>query len=175
MEPVRNNQRDGMHRTQIDHGRTNYFPNTLGLGCPVLAPESAAGYVHYPQAVEGPKVHRRSEKFKDYFSQARLFYNSMTPFERQHMIDAARFELGRVESPVVRQRMVALFDLVDRELATRVAERIGIMPPSGAGVEISDAWGVILRREEHPVAEGRWVETSPALSQSNTVQNTIRS
>ena len=46
---VRNNQRDGIHRTQIDHGRTSYFPNSLGLGCPVLAPESAGGYVHYPE------------------------------------------------------------------------------------------------------------------------------
>jgi catalase len=173
--PVRNNQRDGIHRTQIDHGRANYFPNSLGLGCPVLAPESAGGYAHYPEQVEGPKVRRRSEKFKDYFSQARLFYSSMSPFEKQHMVDAARFELGRVESPVVRQRMVALFDLVDRELATRVAERIGVTPPTGPGVEISDASGVILHRQEPPVEAGRWVDTSPALSQMNTVKNSIKS
>jgi catalase len=175
MAPVRNNQRDGMHRTQIDHGRTNYFPNTLGLGCPVLAPESAAGYVHYPQVVEGPKVRRRSEKFKDYFSQARLFYNSMSPYEKQHMIDAARFELGRVESPVVRQRMVAMFDLIDREMAVQVAERIGVTPPTGPGVEIGDAAGVVLRRIEPHVVKGRWVEVSPALSEMNTDKTSIKS
>jgi catalase len=173
--PVRNNQRDGMHRTQIDHGRTAYYPNSLGLGCPVLAPESAGGYVNYPEQVEGPKVRRRSEKFKDYFSQARLFYNSMTAFEKQHMIDAARFELGRVESPVVRQRMVALFDLVDRELATRVAERIGVTPPTGSGVEISDASGVVLQRMEPTVEDGRWVDVSPALSQMNTARDSVKS
>jgi catalase len=173
--PVRNNQRDGMHRTQIDHGRTNYFPNSLGLGCPVLAPESASGYVHHPESVDGPKIRRRSEKFKDYFSQARLFYTSMAPIEQQHIIDAARFELGRVESPVVRQRMVAMFDLVDRDLAVHVAERIGIAPPTGPGVELRDAAGEVLRRIEPPVEEGRWVEESPKLSQMNTVKNSIKS
>jgi catalase len=173
--PVRNNQRDGIHRSQIDHGRAAYFPNTLGLGCPVLATESTGGYVNYPEPVEGPKIRRRSEKFKDYFSQARLFFSSMSPIEKQHMIDAARFELGRVESPVVRQRMVALFDLVDRELATAVAERIGVTPPTGAGVEIRDASGVVLQRQEPAVEDGRWIEVSPALSQMNRVKNSIKS
>ncbi|MDQ6675134.1 MAG: catalase [Chloroflexota bacterium] len=173
--PVRNNQRDGMHRAQIDHGRTSYFPNSLGLGCPVLAPGSEGGYVHYPEHVEGQKVRRRSERFKDYFSQARLFFNSMSDPEKQHIIDAARFELGRVESPVVRERMIAIFDLVDRELATRVAERIGVLPPIGPGVEVRDASGVVLQRLEPPVEDGRWVEQSAALSQMNTVKGTIKS
>ena len=34
--PVRNNQRCGLHRTQIDHGRARYFRSLLGLGSPVL-------------------------------------------------------------------------------------------------------------------------------------------
>jgi catalase len=173
--PVRNNQRDGFHRTQIDHGRTAYFPNTLGLGCPALAPAEDGAYVHYPEPVEGVKIRRRSEKFKDYFSQARLFYNSLSDTEKYHLIDAARFELGRVESPVVRQRMVALFDLVDRELATRVAERIGVQPPTGEGVEIRDAAGEVLRRVELQPEPGVWVEASPALSQMQTVKGTIKS
>jgi catalase len=173
--PVRNNQRDGIHRTQIDHGRTNYFPNSLGLGCPVLAPESAGGYVHYPQEVDGQKIRRRTETFKDYFSQARLFFNSMSDPEKQHIVDAARFELGRVESPLVRERMVALFDLIDRDLATRVAERIGVQPPTGDGVEIRDAAGELLRRVEVKAQQGRAVEVSPALSQMNTVKGSAKS
>jgi catalase len=172
--PVRNNQRDGFHRDQIDHGRTAYFPNTLGLGCPVLA-TSTDGYVHFPQAVDGEKIRRRHERFKDYFSQARLFYLSLSEPEQRHVIDAARFELGRVESPVVRQRMVAMLDLVDRDLATRVAERIGVQPPSGEGVEIRDAAGDVLRRIEHQPEDGNWVDVSPALSQMNTVKGDIRS
>ncbi|MBV9577545.1 MAG: catalase, partial [Chloroflexi bacterium] len=173
--PVRNNQRDGFHRTQIDHGRTAYFPNTLGLGCPALATASDGAYVHYPEPVEGVKIRRRGEKFKDYFSQARLFYNSLSDPERRHLIDAARFELGKVESPVVRQRMVALFDLVDRELATRVAERIGVQPPTGDGVEIRDAAGEVLRRLQIQPQDGVWVDASPALSQMTTPKGSIKS
>ena len=116
----------------------------------MLATEASGGYVNYPEPVEGAEVRRRARSFKDYFSQARLFFNSMSPVEKQHMIDAARFELGRVESPVVRQRMVALFDLVDRDLATRVAERIGVTPPTGPGVEIRDAAGEVLQRQSSP-------------------------
>ncbi|MBV9329755.1 MAG: catalase [Chloroflexi bacterium] len=173
--PVRNNQRDGFHRTQIDHGRTAYYPNTLGLGCPALAPAADGAYVHYPEPVEGVKLRRRAEKFKDYFSQARLFYNSLSEPEQRHLIDAARFELGRVESPVVRQRMVALFDLVDRELATRIAERIGVQPPTGDGVEIRDAAGEVLRRVRIDPQPGVWVDASPALSQMNTPKGSIKS
>jgi catalase len=141
----------------------------------VLAPESAGGYVHYQEPVDGAKIRRRTERFKDYFSQAKLFFNSMSPPEKQHLIDAARFELGRVESAVVRQRMVAMFDLVDRELATRVAERIGVQPPTGPGVEIRDAAGEVLRAVELTAEKGRSVQVSPALSQMNTVKGTIKS
>jgi catalase len=173
--PVRNNQRDGLHRSQIDHGRVSYFPNTLGNGYPALAPASAGGYQHYPQAVEGTKIRGRGEKFKDFFSQAKLFFNSLSDIERRHLIDAARFELGKVESPVVRSRMVALFDLINRDLATRVAERIGVEPPSGPGVEIRDAAGVVLSAAEPKDEKGRSVSKSAALSQLNTVKGSIRS
>ena len=71
--------------------------------------------------------------------------------------------------------MVALFDLVDRDLATRVAERIGITPPTGEGIEIRDAAGEVLHAIEHKPEPGRWVDASPALSQMNTVKGSIKS
>jgi catalase len=71
--------------------------------------------------------------------------------------------------------MVALLDLVDRGLATGVAERIGVQPPSGKGVEIRDAAGEVLHRLEHKTKDGEWVDVSPALSQMNTVKGDIRS
>jgi catalase len=172
--PVRNNQRDGYLRTQIDQGRTSYFPNTLSAGSPGLAPPSEA-YVNYPEQVEGTKIRRRSERFRDYFSQATLFWNSLSGFERQHLVDAARFELGRVETPLIRQRMVALLDRVDRELAVQVAERIGVEPPSGAGVEVADASGVVFHRVEMPPPDGVWVDASAALSQLNTPHDSVES
>ena len=39
---VHNNQRDGHMRQTINKGRTNYFPNSLGGGCPMTAPENRA-------------------------------------------------------------------------------------------------------------------------------------
>jgi catalase len=172
--PVRNNQRDGWHRDQIDQGRTNYFPNTLGAGYPRLAPADEA-YVNYPARVEGNKVRLRSERFRDYFSQATLFWNSMSEPEKRHLIDAARFEIGRCEMPLIRQRMVALLDRIDRELATRVAERVGVQPPTGDGVQVADASGVVFHRVEPPPPNGVWVDASAALSQLNTPHDSVQS
>jgi catalase len=154
--PVHNNQRDGFMRQTINKGRTNYFPNSLGGGCPMTAPENMRGYVHYAEKVEGHKVRERSESFKDFFSQATLFWNSLSQPEKDHLVDAARFELAMVETIEVRQRMVELFNHVDHQLATLVAQGIGVTPPA----------------QEVQPNHGR---TSPALSMENTVKNSIKS
>src|SRR5665213_3058367 len=65
LDPVRNNQRDGMGRTTINKGRVAYFPNRLGGGCPMHSPEAAQAFRSYPQAVEGAKVRERAESFAD--------------------------------------------------------------------------------------------------------------
>ncbi len=44
---------------------------------PAPVPESEGGYAHYQEKVEGRKVRSRSESFKDHFSQATLFWNSI--------------------------------------------------------------------------------------------------
>ncbi|MBV9022166.1 MAG: catalase, partial [Ktedonobacteraceae bacterium] len=53
LAPVHNNQRDGYQQHTINQGQASYYPNSLGSGCPMLAPESAHGYVHYAEKVEG--------------------------------------------------------------------------------------------------------------------------
>jgi catalase len=130
--PVRNNQGAGFMRMTIGKGKVNYFPNSLGGNEPAPSPER--GYTHHPEQVEGPKVRDRGEKFRDFFSQATLFWNSQTDTEKQHIIDAAHFELGKVESKAVRERVVhELFDNVDHEFARQVAMGIGIDPPPPPG------------------------------------------
>ncbi|HWE60873.1 MAG TPA: catalase [Chloroflexota bacterium] len=162
---VHNNQRDGYMRQTINKGRTSYYPNSLGGGCPMLAPESAHGYVHFPQPVEGPKVRARSESFRDYFSQATLFWKSLSAPEQQHLIDAGRFELGKVETKAVRERMVGMLARVDANLAQRVAEGIGVAVP--ANFSVPDAV---------PPPSGRpTVERSAALSLENSVKDSIKS
>ena len=148
---VSHNHRDGFGQ-QVIHTGTSYFPNSLGGGCPAHA--GAAGGIaegvfrHYQVRVEGDTIRRRSDSFHDHYSQATLFWNSMSDWEKQHIVEAFRFELGKVEAVVVRERMVENLNHVDHGLAVAVAEGVGVLPP------------------EKPTADGHNT-ASPALSQQN--------
>jgi catalase len=123
---VHNNQRDGMHRQAIHRGRVAYEPNSLGGGCPFQA--GAAGFVSFPEPREQDdhKVRGKAERFADHYTQATLFWNSQTDVEKQHIINAFRFELSRVQTPAVRERMVSGLMNVATELAESVAAGLGI-------------------------------------------------
>src|SRR6478672_6930597 len=96
---VHNNQRDGFHRQTINRGRVAYEPNSLGGGCPFQA--GTKGFVSFPQPAEPDdrKVRIKPELFADHYSQATLFWNSQTPIEKTHIINAFTFELSRVQVP----------------------------------------------------------------------------
>ncbi len=128
---VHNNQRDGFMRQTVNRGKVNYSPNSLGGGCPMTAPENMGGYVHHSEQVDGRKIRERSDSFKDHFSQATMFWNSLTPDEQDRLVEAGHFELGKVESKEVRQRLIdEFFNRIDHDLAVRIARGIGIAPPS---------------------------------------------
>lgn len=124
--PVINHQQDGHMRQGILKGRVNYFPNSLGGGFPQMTPEKQGGFVHFPQEVSGVKTRERAPSFNDHYSQATLFLNSLTTIERKHLIDAAIFELSKVEDQGVRDRMIGNFMNIDSEFALTVAEKIGV-------------------------------------------------
>ncbi len=144
--PVTNNQQDGFHQHQIPLGQANYTPNSLGGGCPVVPGAAGGGFVHYPERVEGVKARRRPETFADHYSQATLFWNSMSAWEKEHIIAAYKFELGKVNAMHIRERMVEHLNKIDHTLAVSVAAGIGVAAPT----------------ETHP-NHGR---VSPALSQA---------
>lgn len=146
--PFHNNQRDGMGRQTINRGQVSYHKNSLAANTPAPTPEKEGGYVHYQEKVEGRKVRSRSESFKDHFSQAAMFWNSMSEPEKQHIISAFTFELGKVKSKSIRQQVVDMFANVNLELASKVAEGIGAAVPQGI--------------------ESKVTKSSPALSQANT-------
>jgi catalase len=148
---VHNHHRDGYHQTAVHRGRAAYHPNTLGGGCPALAGD---GYTHYQERVDGTKIRKRSASFADHYSQATLFWNSMAGWERDHIVAAFRFELGKVEHRDVREGVVRNLANVDHELAARVAEGVGVAVPD---------------RPTGPVSERR----SAALSQDNSPSDTI--
>lgn len=146
--PFHNNQRDGYGRQTINKGQVSYHNNSLAANAPAPASEAEGGYVHYQEKVEGRKVRSRSESFKDHFSQATMFWNSMSQAEKQHIIDAFSFELGKVKSKSVQQQVVDMFANVNLELAAAFAAAIGATPPKDGGPNVT--------------------KSSPALSQENT-------
>ena len=166
LAPVHNNQRDAQMRSTINKGKASYYPNSVGGGCPMTAPESAGGYVSYPAPVEGPKVRARTDAFRDYFSQATLFWKSLSAPEQDHLVAACRFELGKVGSTAIRQRMLGQFAHVDATLAQRVAAGIGVAVPAEKD---NPRPGVA------PAAVKPTVERSAALSMEHTAKDSIKS
>jgi catalase len=125
---VQNNQRDGMHRQAIPRGRVNYEPNSLGGGCPFQA--GRRGFTSFPEAFATvDKVRGKPELFAEHYGQARLFYHSQSPAEQAHIANAFRFELSRVQTPMVRQRVLALLANVDEALVAKVAAGLGMDVP----------------------------------------------
>lgn len=127
--PVHNNQRDGVMQSNVYTSKVNYSPNSLGGGCPMMSPETMGGFVHYAERVEGHKIRERSNSFQDHFSQATLFLNSMSEVEREHIVKAAHFELGKVQSKEVKERVLGLFNHIDHEFAKQVAAGLGLPEP----------------------------------------------
>jgi len=151
--PFHNNQRDGYGRQTINVGNVAHHRNAMANNSPYPISEEEGGYAHYQEKIEGKKIRARSESFDDHFSQATLFWNSMSPPERQHIIDGFAFEAGRVKDKSIRQRVVDMFTNVDLELAKAIAYKIGVTPPTFGGSTVT--------------------KVSPALSQENTIK-TVR-
>jgi catalase len=125
--PAHNNQRDGFHRQAIHRGRVSYEPNSLGGGCPFQA--GMRGFTSFPEAIADDKLRGKPEKFADHYSQATLFWNSQTPYEKGHIIRAFRFELTKVQVPAIRERTVSMLRNVSDDLARAVGEGLGMDLP----------------------------------------------
>ncbi|OMC37029.1 catalase HPII [Mycobacterium sp. GA-1841] len=152
---VHTNQHDGYSQHRIPQGKTSYFKNTLGGGCPALADEDV--FRHYTQRIEGQAMRKRAETFKDHHSQARVFWKSMTAVEAKHIVSAFAFELGKVNAETgIRERVVDQLNLIDNALAAQVAAKLGLPAPEAVPIE----------RDE---------PASPALSQLNTATDSIES
>jgi catalase len=170
LAPVHNLQRDGHMRQTINEGRIAYEPNTLGGGCPFQAGAKNGGFVSFPRQLGGVKVRgQRSEKFFDHFSQALLFWQSQSPPEQQHIVEALQFELGKCEVVAVRERMVGMLAQVDADLANRVAEGLGMKKIPKIEGPLNHGYPADANPAEwQPKRANRNVGTSAALSIVNT-------
>jgi catalase len=137
---VHNNQRDGMHRQAIPRGRVAYEPNSLGGGCPFQA--GTKGFMSFPQPVEDDKVRGKPEKFAEHYNQARLFYDSQSEVEKAHIAKAFRFELTKVQTPAIRQRVVSQLRNVSEDLAMTLA--------AGLGMDLPDPMPKVLPKSVKP-------------------------
>jgi len=132
-----NNQRDGYVRHQIDTDLVTYHKNSLADNTPS---DGATEAQDYPEQVEGTVTRDHpSEKFDDHFSQARLYWNSMSAVDQQDIITSFSFHLGKVKSPSVRQQAVNMFVNVDKAMATEIARNVGVNPPNGNHVDVDDS------------------------------------
>lgn len=142
------NQREGDVRHRIDVDSVNYHKNSLAGNTPSETPPEEGGYAHYPEKVNGHKTRERpSESFYDFFSQPRLFWNSMSPVEKNNIVETFSFHLGYVQSKSVRQQVVDMFTNVDKEMATVIANNVAVNSPNEPNVPVT--------------------KSSPVLSESN--------
>ncbi len=145
--PVNDMLRDGMHQTAVHRGVAPYLPNSLDGGCPFLAGEDNGAFVEVPAEVAASrKVRQNPASFDDHYSQPRQFWLSMTPVEREHIVSAYTFELGKCYEQAIKERALTVLARIDSRLCEEVAAGLGL-PAPGPDSQLTDP------------------EPSPALSQ----------
>ena len=126
--PFANNQQDGYMQMHVPKTRTLYDPQSLDPDRPREDPKKGFESFH-EQLDDGVKGRVRAESFADHYSQPRMFYRSQTPAEQAHIASAYAFELGKVDTPHVRTRMLGHLVNIDEDLANRVAMALGMKLP----------------------------------------------
>ncbi len=141
-----NNQKDGFGRQDILKGNVSYFPNSLGNGCPYHAMmRGEKGFESHAEKIDAKKIRGRSTSFADHFSQARLFFNSQSEAEKNHIVSAYSFELSKVNSVEIRKRYLAILNQIDKDLANKVGDNLGLKPAAEL-----DELTVQFARHNHP-------------------------
>ncbi|RYY46449.1 MAG: catalase [Chitinophagaceae bacterium] len=172
--PIHNNQRDGYSRQTINKGKTAHGPNTMSGGCPFQAGRMQGGFTSYTEKISGSKIRERSQSFFDHFSQAKLFFNSQSEPEKNHLTDALCFEIGKVETLAVRERMIYFLLQIDESLAAAVAYKTGMHIPKGLTQDLNQQVPADANPDDYKsiVKEGS-LPASAALSMVNTIKDSI--
>ncbi len=171
---IHNNQRDGHMRQQIAKGQVSYEPNTLGGGCPFQSMWKDGGFTSHNERVDAHKIRSRSQSFVEHYAQAKLFYNSQSASEKRHLANALIFELSKVQTRSIRERMVGLLCFINMDLANHVGKKLGIKPfkPKQPNESIpADTNAKELQSKEIELQ----LKKSAPLSMSATVKDTIKS
>ena len=183
--PFSNFQRDGMMQTLVPTGRANYEPNSLAEagedGGPRECPET--GFTSFSENGERndptEKLRVRAELFGDHYSQARMFFRSLTENEQAHVASAMVFELSKVTLPHVRERVLARIQNIDAALAKRVAAGLGADLPAKAKaqrkpVDLGTSDALSIQKQAKDTFEGRCVGILFAEGSDKAMIDTIK-
>ncbi|HEY4543186.1 MAG TPA: catalase, partial [Tissierellaceae bacterium] len=120
LNKVNNNQRDGFFTTHVNTNKVNYTNNARNDNNP--SPNKESGYHHDYYSYDGHVNYGRPDKFLDYFTQPKLYFNSLSKIEQQHLIEAVKFELSKVKSNAVRQNVINTFDKIDTTISKELSK-----------------------------------------------------
>jgi catalase len=172
---VHNNQRDGYMRQTINRGKTSYGPNAIAANDPRQVKAADGGFTSYNERIDAKKIRARSRSFFDHFSQARLFFDSQSTPEKNHITDALSFELGKVKTVAIRERMLAVLVQIDKGLADKVASALGLDIPKIPLEELNNSIPADGKREDYASKNPKGsLKKSEALSMAGTIKDTIK-
>ena len=176
--PMRNFQRDGIRRMDIAKGQVAYEPNSLAVDGPRADPQR--GFVSAPEENPGGKVRERSDSFADHYSQASLFWRSMTAPEQRHIVGAFVFELSKVATVAVRRRVLGHLSNVNADLQNRVATGLGMegqadrITPARPLVDMAPSPALSLIAKARKTLEGRTVGVLVTDGTDATIVHALR-
>ncbi len=162
ISPVHNYERDGFNQMNVFTENVDYKKNSDPDGLHET-PREEGGYHFDSEEVKGKKIKGRPDKFVDFFTQPKMFYDSLEAVEQKHLIQGFQFELSKVKKEKIRQNVVDMFANVDQKMADEIADYLGLKAKKSAPIQNQGQGG-----KEKFKYKGKSVKKSDALSQENT-------
>ncbi|MBP1914322.1 catalase [Lederbergia galactosidilyticus] len=135
------NLRDSYNKYPIDMDTVHYHKNSAACNTPEESSPNEGGYENYPDNLEGHVTREHpSDSFQDYYSQARVYWNSLTRPEKQDLVESFSFHLGSVQDKTIRQKNVEFWANVDKEMANQIAKNIGVGKPQNSHVKVERSY-----------------------------------
>ncbi|HZK44453.1 MAG TPA: catalase [Syntrophomonadaceae bacterium] len=162
ISPVNNYQRAGSNQMNVFTENVDFKKNSDPHGL-YTTPKEDGGYHFHMETVKGEKIKGRPDKFTDFFTQPKLFYNSLEPIEKKHLIQAFQFEVSKVKKESIRQNVVNMFANVDQKMADEIADYLGLKAIKSEPIQNQGQGG-----KDKFAYEGKSVMKSETLSQEKT-------
>ncbi len=127
--PVHNHQQDGFHRHDDQHRARQLPPELAGRRVPVPG-QPGPGLRPRRRADGGPEDAPAQRELQRSLQPGHALLPEPVEARAGALVDALQFELGKVERPEIRERVVSqILANVDAELAARVATALGVAAP----------------------------------------------